>query len=244
MRKIYLSIMKLMIITVIVSLSILIFPLLAQDQKPYVSETGLFENPYCDEDRKPGLTDMLRWKFSYHILQKPFISDNYEYTIMPPEFINLPSSIYSGVITWVGHSTFIIQVDGINIITDPVWSERVGFFSGRIGHQRYAPPGVPWEKLPPVDVVVISHSHYDHLDPEEAVRAFQDLGARFLAAMHWGTFDQAEENLGDPPRELQYQVRNRGLRNEIIWIFAFGESRAIPPRDKEAIQFYSQELFK
>ncbi|CAM3497293.1 MBL fold metallo-hydrolase [Marinicrinis lubricantis] len=61
-------------------------------------------------------------------------------------------------ITWIGHSTFFIQIGGLNIVTDPVWANRMGF------ERRLAPPGIPLKDLPPVDVVLISHSHYDHLD--------------------------------------------------------------------------------
>lgn len=60
-------------------------------------------------------------------------------------------------ITWVGHSTFLIQLQGQNIMTDPVWANRMAF------HKRLAPPGIPIEDVPSVDVVLISHSHYDHL---------------------------------------------------------------------------------
>lgn len=60
-------------------------------------------------------------------------------------------------LTWVGHSTFLIQLQGQNIITDPVWSNRMAF------HKRLAPPGIPIEDVPSIDVILISHSHYDHL---------------------------------------------------------------------------------
>lgn len=60
-------------------------------------------------------------------------------------------------ITWIGHSTFLIQIDGINILTDPVWVKHLG-----IG-KRLTPPGLKIEELPPIDIVFISHSHFDHL---------------------------------------------------------------------------------
>jgi L-ascorbate metabolism protein UlaG (beta-lactamase superfamily) len=67
------------------------------------------------------------------------------------------------VATWVGHATMLIQTQGINILTDPVWSDRVGPFD-RIGPTRVAAPGVAFDDLPPIDLVLISHNHYDHLD--------------------------------------------------------------------------------
>ena len=66
------------------------------------------------------------------------------------------------VVTWVGHATVLVQTHGLNILTDPVWSDRTGPF-GR-GPQRVAAPGVRFEDLPQIDLVLVSHNHYDHLD--------------------------------------------------------------------------------
>jgi len=63
----------------------------------------------------------------------------------------------------VGHSTFLIQMDGVNILTDPIWSERASPVSW-VGPKRYKKPGIRFEDLPPIDAVLISHNHYDHLD--------------------------------------------------------------------------------
>lgn len=60
-------------------------------------------------------------------------------------------------ITWVGHCTFLIQLNGINIITDPVWANHL------FTYKRLSPPGLPLHEMPPIDIVLISHSHYDHL---------------------------------------------------------------------------------
>ena len=66
-------------------------------------------------------------------------------------------------VTFVNHATVLIQFDGLNILTDPVWSERASPFSWA-GPERHTPPGVRFEDLPPIDVVLVSHNHYDHLD--------------------------------------------------------------------------------
>jgi len=66
-------------------------------------------------------------------------------------------------VSYVGHATTLIQTQGINILTDPVWSDWVGP-DHWASVERVAPPGIAWETLPPIDVVLISHSHYDHLD--------------------------------------------------------------------------------
>ncbi|MDD5169971.1 MAG: MBL fold metallo-hydrolase [Syntrophales bacterium] len=67
------------------------------------------------------------------------------------------------IVTPVGHATFLIQMDGLNILTDPIWSDRCGPASW-MGPKRYAQPGIRFEDLPPIDVVLVSHNHYDHLD--------------------------------------------------------------------------------
>src|SRR6185369_4584465 len=66
-------------------------------------------------------------------------------------------------VTFVNHSTVLIQVDDVNILTDPVWSERVSPV-GFVGPRRHRAPGIRFEDLPPIDLVLVSHNHYDHLD--------------------------------------------------------------------------------
>ena len=66
-------------------------------------------------------------------------------------------------VTPVGHATFLIQLDGLNILTDPIWSERCSPVSWA-GPKRHREPGIRFEDLPPIDAVLVSHNHYDHLD--------------------------------------------------------------------------------
>jgi N-acyl-phosphatidylethanolamine-hydrolysing phospholipase D len=65
--------------------------------------------------------------------------------------------------TWVGHATFLLQAGGLNLLTDPHWGPRASPFTW-LGPARLAPPGLPFRALPPVDAVLLSHDHYDHLD--------------------------------------------------------------------------------
>ncbi|MFD5875625.1 MBL fold metallo-hydrolase [Streptomyces sp. NPDC060322] len=62
-------------------------------------------------------------------------------------------------VTWAGHASWIVRIGGLTVLTDPVWSRRILGTPARI-----TPVGVPWEELPRVDAVLISHNHYDHLD--------------------------------------------------------------------------------
>jgi L-ascorbate metabolism protein UlaG (beta-lactamase superfamily) len=65
--------------------------------------------------------------------------------------------------TWFGHATVLLEIDRRRVLTDPVWNERVSP-STLIGPKRFFPPPIPLEELPPIDVAVVSHDHYDHLD--------------------------------------------------------------------------------
>jgi L-ascorbate metabolism protein UlaG (beta-lactamase superfamily) len=66
-------------------------------------------------------------------------------------------------ITWIGHSSLLIEIDGVRILTDPVWSDRASF-SSRLGPKRFFPAPLAIKDLPPLDAIIISHDHYDHLD--------------------------------------------------------------------------------
>jgi len=254
-------------------------------------------------------------------------------------------------VTWIGHATLLIQLDGLNILTDPHWSDRASPVSFA-GPKRLVAPGLPFDLLPPIHVVLISHDHYDHLDlatvrrlahahaprfmvplgakrwfadrglgsveeydwwdaekvdgvvltcvpvqhfsgrtlwdknrrlwcgwaiqgrhrhllfagdtgyhralftdiakrlgpvdlaalpigaylppaimryvhstPEQAVQIFADLGAARLLAMHWGTFDLAEEPIAEPPKRLEAEAQRVGLRDDRIWIMRPGETK-------------------
>ncbi len=73
--------------------------------------------------------------------------------------------------TWIGHATVLIQTQGLNILTDPVWADRAGPLG--LGPRRVAAPGVRFEDLPRIDLVLVSHNHYDHLDQATLRRLWQ-----------------------------------------------------------------------
>jgi N-acyl-phosphatidylethanolamine-hydrolysing phospholipase D len=92
-------------------------------------------------------------------------------------------------ITWVGHATMLVQLEGLNIVTDPHWGRRASPVRF-IGPKRMIPPGLRFEDLPAIHAVIISHDHYDHLDAETVARItrahdavfFIPLGGRALLA--------------------------------------------------------------
>lgn len=89
------------------------------------------------------------------------------------------------VITYINHSTFLIQTAGVNILTDPVWSDRVSPLSF-IGPKRFRPAGVKFEDLPKIDVVLISHNHYDHLDLETIKKLEDRFQPQFITPLGVG----------------------------------------------------------
>lgn len=253
-------------------------------------------------------------------------------------------------VTWIGHATVLLRMDGLTILTDPSWSERASPLSWA-GPRRLVPPGLPFEELPHVDAVIISHDHYDHLDlatvkrlaaehdplfvvplglkawladrgitrveerdwwgrvelrgvtlvclpaqhfsqrtlwdsnrrlwatwavlgpsrrfyfsgdtgyfplfkafgerlgpfdlaavaigaylppeimramhvtPEEAVQVAEDIRARVLLGVHWGTFDLAEEPVGEPPERMRAEAARRRIGPDRAWILRIGETR-------------------
>jgi L-ascorbate metabolism protein UlaG (beta-lactamase superfamily) len=76
------------------------------------------------------------------------------------------------VVTWIGHASVLVQAGGVNILTDPVWSDTVSPVPP-IGPERVRAPGVRFEDLPTIDLVLISHNHYDHMDLPTLKRLWQ-----------------------------------------------------------------------
>jgi N-acyl-phosphatidylethanolamine-hydrolysing phospholipase D len=85
--------------------------------------------------------------------------------------------------TWIGHSTVLAQLDGVTFVTDPTWAERSGPFGGLVGVDRYTPPGVAFDDLPPIDFVLISHDHYDHLDEPTVRRLARTFDPVFIVPL-------------------------------------------------------------
>ena len=310
-------------------------------------EEGRFVN--LDPGERHGFGDFLQWQVVDRIsgakrstpdrAPVPTVAADAERLRTPPA----PGE--PARITWLGHSSFLVQLDGVSLLLDPVLMDRMGPL-GIIG--RNVPPGLRPEQLPRIDAVLVSHNHYDHMDlptlrevgapvvaglgneemlrrekllvvpvrwwqavrlkgvtvtfvpaqhfsqrsttdrdrtlwggfvvegaavtlyhagdtgyfsgfkeigrrfpgidaallpigaydprwfmkpvhvdPEEAVQAFEDLGARTLVAMHWGTFKQADEPLDEPPVRLEAERARRGLAAERVRLLAVGETMAV-----------------
>lgn len=86
--------------------------------------------------------------------------------------------------TWLGHSTVLIEIDGARILTDPVWGPRASP-TRFLGPKRFQPVPVPLKQLPPLDAIVISHDHYDHLD-YSTIRSLRRSNVPFVTTLGVG----------------------------------------------------------
>jgi L-ascorbate metabolism protein UlaG (beta-lactamase superfamily) len=138
------------------------------------------------------------------------------------------------VITWVGHSTLLIQLGSVNILTDPVWSARASPWRV-LGPRRVVPPGVSIDALPPIDIVLLSHNHYDHLDawtvrtlvrlqpgarwvvPLRLAKLLRKLGARMLDEVDWwDTVRVGDATVSCTPAR-HFSARTPFDRNRTLW---------------------------
>jgi N-acyl-phosphatidylethanolamine-hydrolysing phospholipase D len=333
--------------------------------KPHHTPEG-FRNNYIDTVNKSP-AELLRWRREAvkNGLPKPPLAPIPTATA-DLKFIHASATAGAAQqpsITWIGHATMLVQAGGLNILTDPVFSDRASPVQFA-GPRRAQPPGVALPDLPPIDVVVLSHNHYDHLDhatvielnrrsggetlflvplgiapwmqkqgithvvqldwwdshshkgcdfhftpvqhwsarglgdrsqtlwggwavfgpglhwyfsgdsgytkdfadtrerfagrngdagfdialiavgayeprwfmkeqhvnPDEAVRAHKDLGARRSVGVHWGTFNLTDEPLDEPPRALAQARVDHGISDEDFFLLKVGETRRLPQR--------------
>jgi L-ascorbate metabolism protein UlaG (beta-lactamase superfamily) len=185
-----------------------------------------FRNAAPFEER--GFSDVIKWRLSS--------SRPAEW----PEWVELarapapPRVVSDGVrITMINHASVLIQLGGINIVTDPVWSERIGPFSW-IGPKRHKAAGVAFDELPPIDAVLISHNHYDHLDIRSVAMLasrdrpiiFAGLGTKALFEEHgiegavdldwWQTARVKTATITFAPAQ-HWSTRGLGDRNVNLW---------------------------
>jgi L-ascorbate metabolism protein UlaG (beta-lactamase superfamily) len=115
---------------------------------------------FHDPDGAPPkrLADVLRWQRNRQPAKWPVHYPS-PHADTPPERVAGTTLRFS----FVGHASWLIQTAGLNILSDPVWSDRASPFR-HLGPKRVNPPGIAFDKLPPIDVVLVSHNHYDHLD--------------------------------------------------------------------------------
>ena len=135
---------------------------------PYHHLEGGFRNPPDSPERESGIFTRLSF-FSKMVLG---LTDGLG-EIIPQEHVQDPSialkefNAYgdADAITWIGHASFLVRLDGVVVLTDPIFSNRASPVNWA-GPERLFPPGLLVEDLPDIDILVISHAHFDHLDTQ------------------------------------------------------------------------------
>lgn len=125
-----------------------------------------FYNPW--ERQKTSFLDLLKWKLTETPKDWPEWVEVPLNPVVPEAYKNGNVSV-----TFVNHASFLIQIGGLNIVIDPVWSERVSPLSF-VGPKRVHKPGIEFDALPKIDAILVSHNHYDHMDLD----TLQKLSAR------------------------------------------------------------------
>lgn len=127
--------------------------------KAHHTKSG-FKNIYYEDTK--GFWDFMKWRWEKLFKDIPGV-EAYNFEIDTTHHQLLKSNTDKATLTWIGHATFLIQISGLNILTDPQFSERASPVTWA-GPKRAAPPALKTEDLPEIDAVVISHNHYDSLD--------------------------------------------------------------------------------
>lgn len=181
---------------------------------------GIDEEGFFDESKHhhtaegfrnpPGslARDIKPFRFIRFVFRR--LTETPEPDILPPGHVLSPSnaqSVPGPNLTWIGHATFLIRLGGLNILTDPFFSERASPFSF-MGPKRFAPPSIALNALPKIDVIVISHNHYDSFDvpaleqlardhpkarvlaPLGLAKPIRDLGFANVREMDWYETDK------------------------------------------------------
>jgi len=151
--------------------------ILAMDKKPYHHlPDGTFRNP----EGSPKRDNNVKWSYKIFNAERKKIKINFpnDHVISRNKVLkSLQENKDEDYIAWIGHATFLIKLGNTTIITDPLFSKNTGPLI--FGPKRYVDPAIKLEDVPKTDLILISHSHYDHLDAS-AIRNFPHKDAKVL----------------------------------------------------------------
>ena len=218
--------------------------------KAHHTPTG-FKNNYTPEVNK-SFGDFLRWQWESWGIDKTANSP----TPSVQADLALLKAPASPTVTWMGHATALVQANGLNVLVDPVFSERASpvqifgtdfhwYYAGDTGYSRdfadtarqFAPrqTGALGGGF---DLALVPVGSYEprwfmsqqHVNPMESVRIHQDVGAKRSIGVHWGTFALTDEPLDQPPRDLAIARQVLDVKATDFGILAIGESRQFDKR--------------
>ncbi|MBF0361728.1 MAG: MBL fold metallo-hydrolase [Oligoflexia bacterium] len=177
-----------------------------------------------------GFFDIIKWRFTSSKIKWPeFVSDNHRPQIKDVKEIR-SNEVY---VTYINHASHLIQLKDINILTDPLFSSRASPFSW-IGPKRVRAAGILIEELPNIDLVLISHNHFDHLDqpsikqliykfnptfivPIGNKQYIEEMGSKKIIELDWWqTTSQKDINIVVVPAQ-HWSLRFPGSRNKALW---------------------------
>ena len=194
---------------------------------------GRFRNPWPNSEPHDWRA-LLRWVRQRRSRPPAPSPRRGAFPVEPPRVSYPRASSAEHTATWIGHSTVLLQIAGLNLLTDPVFSERA-FPVQWMGPRRLMDPALPIDALPPLDVVLVSHSHYDHLDRPAVqwiARAhpqatwivplglggyLRPWGARHVVELDWWqeTVSHGLRVSATPARH--FSARRLGDRNRSLW---------------------------
>ncbi|PXX89553.1 phospholipase [Marinobacter vulgaris] len=156
---------------------------------------------YHNLERIPhrGLGDLLRWQLA----PGRRFPQGKRYTVLRPDAHLLMKPPEAPQLTWLGHASFLFQYRGLNVLTDPVLSDRASPFR-LVGPKRFTPPALTVADMPPIHLVLISHNHYDHLDEATVHQLHRRFGDNLCFCI---------------PMDLRRWFEKRGIHNlvELDW---------------------------
>jgi len=194
---------------------------------------GLFRNPWPDsEPRSWG--DVLKWTRERRKQSRAVTPPRGSFPVATPAISYPHASETEFSATWIGHATVLLQIGGLNVITDPVLSQRA-FPVQWAGPRRVMDPGLSIDALPPLDVVLLSHNHYDHLDKPAVKRIarahphatwivplglgayIHEWGAREIVELDWWQTTASDGLSVTATPARHFSARRLGDRNKSLW---------------------------
>lgn len=225
--------------------------------KPLHHTTGGFRNyPPVPKPEMPGFPFFFR-RVKGSLFDTPEVPEGH---VINESLALSKLTNYSGseIVTWIGHSTYLMRLGNKNILFDPFFSDLASPLP--VGPERYVAPGISLAKLPPVDIIIISHNHYDHLDAEtvetmpgkERIHVFVPLGLKSFFAkrgyqnireLDWHQSVVLDGLKMTALPAVHFSSRGLGDRNKTLWC-----SWAVRSENKSCFfagdTAYSQTIFK
>jgi N-acyl-phosphatidylethanolamine-hydrolysing phospholipase D len=203
------------------------------DRTAHHAPDGSFRNPWPDSEPR-GWRDVMRWNRQRRKQSLPPTPLRNFFPTTTPSITHPRASATDYTATWVGHSTILLQFGGLNVLTDPMFSERA-FPVQWAGPRRIMDPALAIDTLPPLDIVLLSHSHYDHLDKPAVKRIakahpratwivplrlgayIRGWGAREIIELDWWQETAVGELRVTATPARHFSARRLGDRNKTLW---------------------------